>query len=113
MKDQLKKTSSGDASRHIPTKNENVIKAEDTFLTEGFSQMTIEEGFNTEQEYNPFRSTYSQQTYDQELDTYYSRGDYRKYNRRNNISKHYQQQPKRRSTQNNMKQIQQTLRKNQ
>ena len=43
MKDQLKKTSSGDASRHIPTKNENVIKAEDTFLTEGFSQMTIEE----------------------------------------------------------------------
>ena len=72
MKDQLKKTFSGDASRNIPTKNENVIKAEDTFLTEGFSQMTIEEGFNTEQEYNPFRSTYSQQTYDQELDTYYT-----------------------------------------
>ena len=31
------------------------------------------EGFNTGQEYNPFRSTNSQQTYDQELDTYYNR----------------------------------------
>ena len=70
MKDQLKKTFS-DASRHIPTKNEEVIKAEDTFLTEDFNQMSIEEGFNTEQENNPFRSTNSQQTYDQELDTYY------------------------------------------
>ena len=108
MKDQLKKTFS-DASRHIPTKNEEVIKAEDTFLTEDFCQISIEEGFNTEQESNPFRSTNSQQTYDQELDTYYNRGNYRNYNRRN-ISRHYQQQPKIRSTQNNMKQIQQTHR---
>ena len=53
-------------------------------------------------------STNSQQTSDQELDTYYSRGNYRNYNRRNNISKHYQQQPKARSTQNNMTQTQQT-----
>ena len=40
--------------------------------------------------------------------TYYSRGNYRNYNRRNNISKHYQQEPKARSTQNNMTQTQQT-----
>ena len=46
MKDQLKETFS-DASRHIPTKNEEVIKAEDTFLNEDFSQMSVEEGFNT------------------------------------------------------------------
>ena len=45
MKDQLKKTFS-DASRHIPTKNEKVIKAEDTFSTEDINQMTIEEGSN-------------------------------------------------------------------
>ena len=107
MKDQLKKTVTV-ASRLIPTKNEEIIKAKDTFLIEDFSQMAIEEGFNTEQEYNPFRSTNSQQTYDQELDTYYSRGNYHNYNRRNNISRHYQQQPKVRSTQNNMKQMQKT-----
>ena len=70
MKDQLKKTFSN-ASRHIPTKNEEVVKAEDTLLTEDFCQMSKEERFNTEQEYNPFRSTNSQQTYDQKLDTYY------------------------------------------
>ena len=93
MKDQLKKIFS-DAFRHIPTKNEKVIKAEDTFLTEDFSQMTIEKGFNTDQENNPFRSTNSQQTSDQELDTYYSRGNYRNYNRRNNISRHNQQHTK-------------------
>ena len=105
MKDQLKKTFS-DASRHIPRKNEEVIKAEDTFLTKDFCQISIEQGFNTEQEYNPFRSTNSQPTYDQELDTYYNRGNYCNYNRRNNISRHYQQQPEKRSTQNNLKQIQ-------
>ena len=69
MKDQIKKSFS-DTPRNIPRKNEEVIKAEDTFLTEDFCQMSIEEGFNTEQEYNPFRSTNSQQTYDQELDTF-------------------------------------------
>ena len=89
MKDQLKKTFS-DASRHIPTKNEEVIKAEDTFLTEDFCQISIEDGFNTEQEYNPFRSLSSQQSYDQELDLYYNRCNYRNYNRRNNISRHNQ-----------------------
>ena len=36
IKDQLKKTFSV-ASRHIPTKNEEIIKAEDTFLTEDLS----------------------------------------------------------------------------
>ena len=78
MKDELKKTFS-DASRHIPTKNEKVIKVEDTFLTEDINQMTIEEGSNnTQQEYNPFRSTNSQQTCDQELNTYY-RGNQRNY----------------------------------
>ena len=107
IKDQVKKTIS-DVSRRIPRKNENVIKAEDTFLTEDFSQMTIEERYNTKLEYNSFRSTNIQQTYDQELDTYYNRGNYRNYNRRNNISRHYQKQPKVRSTQSNMKQIQQT-----
>ena len=107
MKGQLKKTFS-DASRHISTKNEEVIIAEDTFLTEDFCQMSIKEGFNTEQEHNPFRSTNSQKTYGQQLDTYYNRGNYHNYNRRNNISRHYQQQPEVRSTQNNMKQIQQT-----
>ena len=86
MKDQLKKTFS-DASIHIPTKNEEVIDAKDTFLTENFRKMTIE-GFNTEQKNNPFRSTNSQQTCDQELDTYYSRGNYHNYNRRNYISRH-------------------------
>ena len=108
MKDQLKKTFS-DTSRHIPTKKEEVIKAEDTFLTAEFSQMAIE-GFNAEQEHNPFKSTNSQQTHNQELDTYYSRGNYPNYNRRSNINGHYQQQPEVRSTQNNMKQMQQTQR---
>ena len=35
--------------------------AKDTFLVADLSQMTIE-GFNTEKEYNPFRSTNNQQT---------------------------------------------------
>ena len=74
--------------------------------------MTSEEGFNTEQEYNPFRSTSSQQTYDQELDTYYNRDNYNNYYKRNNISSHCQQQPKVRPTQNNVKQIRQTQRRN-
>ena len=62
MNYQLKKTFS-DTSRHILMKDEEVINAEDTFLTEEFSQIAIEEGFNAEQECNPFRSTNSQQTY--------------------------------------------------
>ena len=36
LKNQLKKTFS-DASRYVPTKNEEVIKTKDTFLTEDFS----------------------------------------------------------------------------
>ena len=72
MKDQLKKTFE-EGSRYIIIKNEETIQTEDTFLTEDFSQMTIQEGFNIEQEYNPHRSTKSQQTYNQELDTYYNR----------------------------------------
>ena len=40
MKDQLKKISS-DASRHIPIKNEEIIKAGNKFLDEDFSQMSI------------------------------------------------------------------------
>ena len=74
IKDQLKKIFS-DASRHVPTKNEEVSKTEYVFLTEDFSEMAIEEGFNTDQEYNPFKSTNSQQTFDQELDTYYNGGN--------------------------------------
>ena len=93
MKDQLKRTFS-DAFRPVLTTYEEVIKVEGTFLTESFSQMTIEEGFNAEQEYNSFRSTNSQQTYDQELDTYYIRDKYYNYNRRNNVNRQYQQQPK-------------------
>ena len=73
--------------------------------------MAIEEGFNAEQEHNPFRSANSQQTYNRELDTYYSRGNYRNYNRRNNINRNYKQQSKVRSTQNNMKQMQQKQRR--
>ena len=34
------------------------------------------------------------QTYDQELDTYYIRDKYHNYNRRNNVNRQYQQQPK-------------------
>ena len=102
MKDYLKKTFS-DTSKHIPTKNEEVIKAEDTLLTEDFSQMSIEEELNIKQEYNPFKSTNSHQIYHQKFNTYYNRGNYRNYNRRNNISSLYQQQPKVKSTQNNMK----------
>ena len=45
-------------------------------LTEDFNQITIEEGFNIKQEYNPFRSTNNKQTY-QELDTYYNKCNYR------------------------------------
>ena len=74
IKDQLKKIFS-DTSRHVPTKNEEVSKTEYVFLTEDFSEMAIEEGFNTDQEYNPFKSTNSQQTFDQELDTYYNKGN--------------------------------------
>ena len=75
MKGQLKKTFLH-GSRHIPIKNAEVVKSEDTFLTDNFSQMTIKERFNTEQGYNPFRSTNSQHTYDQDLNTYYNRGNY-------------------------------------
>ena len=72
--------------------------------------MTIE-GFYTEQEYNPFKLINNQQTYDQELGSYYNRSNYHNYNQRNNISRHYQPQPKVKSTQNNTKQIQQTQRR--
>ena len=64
------------ASRHIPIKNAEDVMSEDRFLTDDFSQMSIKERFNTEQEYNPFRSTNSEQTYDQDLNTYYNRGNY-------------------------------------
>ena len=47
MKDQLKRTFS-DASRPVLAKYEEVIKPEDTFLTENFNEMKIEEGFNAE-----------------------------------------------------------------
>ena len=72
MKDQLKKTFS-DASRHAQTKNEEIIKAKGTFLTEDFSQMTIQHEYSTdkviiEQDYHPFR-TDSQKSYENEYDT--------------------------------------------
>ena len=39
MKVQLKETFSN-GSRHVPTKNEEIIKTEDMFITEDFSQVT-------------------------------------------------------------------------
>ena len=61
MKVKLKETFS-DASRHVPTKNE-VIKTEDTFVTEDFIQVTIQHKYNrdkviVEQNDNPFRPDY-------------------------------------------------------
>lgn len=72
MEDQLKKTFS-DASRHIPTKFEEVTKTEDTFITEDFSQMTTQYEYSPdkvilEKDYNPFR-TDNQQSYEDEYDT--------------------------------------------
>ena len=78
MKDLLNKTF-GEGCRYVIIKNEEVIQTEDKFLTEDFSHMTIQEGFNIEQEYNPHRSTKRQQTYDQELDTYYNRQNHHTY----------------------------------
>ena len=58
---------------HVPTKNEEVIKTEDTFITEGFSQVTMQHEYSTdkvivEQDFNPFRND-SQQNHENEYDT--------------------------------------------
>ena len=104
MKDQLKKTFS-DASRNIPTKTEEVIKTEDTFLTEDINNMTLQEDVSIDQEYNPFRMNSQQTAYDQEQDIFYNRGNYRNYNRRNNNNRQYQQQTRTRPSQNLQRQI--------
>ena len=58
---------------HAPTKNEEVIKTEDTFTTEDFSQVTMQHEYSTdkvivEQDFNPFRND-SQQNHENEYDT--------------------------------------------
>ena len=58
---------------HVPAKNEEVIKTEDTFTTEGFSQVTMQHKYSTdkvivEQDFNPFGND-SQQNYENEYDT--------------------------------------------
>ena len=58
---------------HAPTKNEEVIKTEDTFTTEDFSQVTMQHEYSTdkvivEQDFNPFGND-SQQNYENEYDT--------------------------------------------
>ena len=60
IKDQLKNIFSN-ASRHVPTKNEDVIQTEDTFITEDFSQITIQyekspDKVIVEQDYNTLRT---------------------------------------------------------
>ena len=58
---------------HVAAKNEEVIKTEDTFTTEGFSQVTMQHEYSTdkvivEQDFNPFRND-SQQNHENEYDT--------------------------------------------
>ena len=72
MTDQLKKTFSN-ASRNVPTKNEEVIETEDTFITEDFIQVTIQYEKTpykviVEQDYHPFR-TDIQKSLENEYDT--------------------------------------------
>ena len=87
MKGQLKKTFS-DASRQIPTKNEDVIKTEDAFIAETINEQNDQHLQNqyeyretaVEPEYHPFREDSSQDLYKNEYETFYSKGKYRNYN---------------------------------
>ena len=49
------KTSS-DPSKQIPTKTEDIIKTEETFLTKDMNQLSLQNGYlqDNEQQYNPF-----------------------------------------------------------
>ena len=76
MKDQLKKTLH-DASRHVPIKNEEIIRTDDTLITKTLAKWQL--NTNTaqiivKQDYNPFR-TDSQQSYENETNTYYNKGN--------------------------------------
>ena len=109
MKDQLKKTFS-DASKQIPTKKRNYHGRRYIFNW-GF-QSNDNRRINLMQNKNTILS-HQQISSKQMIRNWiligylHNRSNYYNYNRRNIISRHYQQQPKVRSTQNNMKQIQQ------
>ena len=109
MKDQLKKTFS-DASKQIPTKKRN-YQGRRYIFNWGF-QSNDNRRINLMQNKNTILSHHQisskQMIRNWILIGYlHNRSNYYNYNRRNIISRHYQQQPKVRSTQNNMKQIQQ------
>ena len=87
MKDQLKKSIS-DASRQVPTKIEDIIKTEDTFLAEEFSNMEIQREYPqdtlpSEREYNPFRDSMNQQS-GEEFETFDNKGNYQNYTQKYN-----------------------------
>ena len=61
MKDQLKKTVS-DTSRQIPTKSEDINKAEEAFMAKEINNLSFQDPYHQnelliENEYNPFRDT--------------------------------------------------------
>ena len=112
MKDQSGKNFHS-APRHIPTKNEEVVKTEDTLLTGEMKQIAIQEELLTKPEKNHFRKPNSQQAYNYEFDTYYNRSNYHNYNCRNNFKRQYQQQEQKiRTPQSNMREVQQIQKKN-
>ena len=82
LKDQLKKTFS-DASRQVPTKTEDIIKTEKTFLAEEFYNMEIQHEYlqdtlPSKHENNPFRDSANQQS-GEEFETFCNKGNYRNY----------------------------------
>ena len=79
MKDQLQKTFS-DAWRWVPTKTEDIIKTEETFLAQEFNNMEIQHEYQqdtlpSEHEYKSFRDSMNQQS-GEEFETFYNKGNY-------------------------------------
>ena len=79
MNDRLKKTFIN-ALRQVPTKTEDIIKIEKTFLTEEFNNMEnqhdyLQDASPSEHEYNPFRDSMNQHLVE-EFETFYSKGNY-------------------------------------
>ena len=87
MEDKLKKTIS-DASRQVPTKTNIIIKTEETFLAQKFSNYgnpawSIHKEYPqdtllSEHEYNPLRDSMNQKS-EKEFETFCNKGNYQNY----------------------------------
>ena len=86
IKDQLNKTFT-DVYTRIPTKSEQAVKTEDTFLTGEIDQIALQEELL---KYNFFRTPNNQQANDYEYDTYYNRDNYCNCHCRDTINQQYQ-----------------------